>query len=359
MEYKSDNYNNNKSLESLRLLNLNNNFIKKYEGNKNKRFRVNEKDKIFWPLSNNGVISYYTNSCLYISILSYLNNVLGININIHQLRQIGKLNTNENNAMFDDRIPRHEQGLQDIVNRYNLEIIFLNVKSNGKLYDKSDFSAISNIIKSNGRNRNRFYICSYGLHFELVIFSNLWNINLKNYFPNEQIENISNKFLVFDKNENDYIDINELKFRNKLLSKEINNLENELKSKKEVLKLVDSSIKRDINFDIADLLAEISNYKAERKTNELKIEKANKKRIEYKVYSMEKNKKIIKEYINQFKTKRQFAIDTLLKAKIEFQNNLRLLINFPLSEEEKHFHRAFIRKELKEIDDALKKLEII
>ena len=347
------NVNNKKSLMQLRLLKMkNNNYIGGGKEN-------DKKSKNFYTKSNQGVIDNYSNSCMFISILDYLNGVLGIDINIHQLRQIGRMNDTENHKMFDDNIERHKAGLQDIVNMFNLDIHFLNAKNNIELYNKDDFLAILNRVKSNGNDRNLLYIVSSGEHFELLVYNELWGVDLRNFFPNLDFNDSKKKFLVFSEKINTYIDINELKNRNKILNDEIKNIESELKSKREILKLVSEDIKIDVNLDIGQMMSTMSSYKAEVQSNNLKIKSANELRDKYKAENMKKNKKVIEEYMKQFGSKKQFAIDTLLKARVEFENNLKLLDTFSLSEEDKEMNKIHIQNELKDIDDALRKLNVI
>ena len=329
-----------------------NNYIGGGKGN-------DKKSQNFYTKPNHGVIANYTNSCMFISILDYLNSVLGIDIDIHQLRQIGRMNATENHKMFDDNIQRHKDGLQDIVNMFNLDIHFLNTKNGIELYNRDDFSAILNRVRSNDNDSNSLYIVSSGEHFELLVYNELWGVDLRNFFPNLDFNDSKKKFLVFSKKMNTYIDINELKNRNKILNDEIKNIESELKSKREILKLVSEDIKIDINLDIAQIMSIMSSYKAEVQSNNLKIKSANELRSKYKVDNMKKNKKVIEEYMKQFGSKKQVAIDTLLKAKVEFENNLRLLNTFSLSEEEKEMNKINIQNELKDIDDALRKLNVI
>ena len=242
---------------------------------------------------------------------------------------------------------------------FNLDIHFLNTKNGIELYNRDDFSAILNRVRSNDNDSNSLYIVSSGEHFELLVYNELWGVDLRNFFPNLDFNDSKKKFLVFSKKMNTYIDINELKNRNKILNDEIKNHESELKSKREILKLVSEDIKIDINLDIAQIMSIISSYKAEVQSNNLKIKSANELRSKYKVDNMKKNKKVIEEYMKQFGSKKQVAIDTLLKAKVEFENNLRLLNTFSLSEEEKEMNKINIQNELKVIDDALRKLNII
>ena len=100
MNFISD-VNNKKSLMQLRLLKMNNNKFNNYIGGGKGN---DKKSKNFYTKPNHGVIANYTNSCMFISILDYLNGVLGIDIDIHQLRQIGRMNATENHKMFDYNI---------------------------------------------------------------------------------------------------------------------------------------------------------------------------------------------------------------------------------------------------------------
>jgi hypothetical protein len=322
----------------------------------------------FIDIFNNGWIENYSNSCMWISILQYLNNVLNIPININDLRTMGKINQNENHSIFDDTIPRHLEGLQNIANAFNLEIICLNVDDNKKLYDKTHVASILRIVTSetDPNNLNKVYLASYGMHFQLIIKCNYWNIDITRYFGNYNAKENEKKFLVFNDDSNNYVNINELGVRTKLLEQEIKQIDDEIKTIKLIKddKSIDSSILTTYKIRFGELIGEKSEMNVEIIKNKSTISKIKSKRQKYKEKSLKDsdNREKIKQFIQNhggMKKTKEFAINFLLERKIEIENNIIMYKNFDIPDEEKEIYLNELNNTLLEIDEGLRNLDVI
>lgn len=110
----------------------------------------------------------YFNQCLWLSILDYLNDVLGNNITLHEIRQIGSSNNtviNDEDKEFDS--DEHIKALINVATTFELQIHFYSVFRN-----KDEQLVISdepNWIVGN-RYPNVVSIGFYGAHFQLITY---------------------------------------------------------------------------------------------------------------------------------------------------------------------------------------------
>lgn len=125
--------------------------------------------KKFGVKKNNGSNgnNRYSNQCMWLSILDYLNGVMGNNINLDEIRAIGsRNNTGINNVMeqFDTKL--HFQSLLNVIETFDLQVHFYVVTT-----DKNGDLTISNnpnMIVGEVSSSNIVSIVSYGYHFELI-----------------------------------------------------------------------------------------------------------------------------------------------------------------------------------------------
>ena len=125
--------------------------------------------KRFFVKKNNGSdrSGRYSNQCMWLSILDYLNGVLGKNVNLDEIRRIGfRDNIGINNVREEFDIDFHYQSLLNVVEYYDLQIHFYLVSReiNGNL----SISNIPNMIVGDSSSSNVVSIVSYGRHFELI-----------------------------------------------------------------------------------------------------------------------------------------------------------------------------------------------
>tara|TARA_B100000674_G_scaffold484212_1_gene489284 strand:- start:430 stop:1536 length:1107 start_codon:yes stop_codon:yes gene_type:complete len=359
------NNNNHKSLFDLCKINQN------LEKNSKKRFNIyggnHHQDRKFMDIFNNGTIENYTNSCMWISILQYLNNVLNIDINIHELRDMGKMSRYENHSIFDADIPRHLEGLQNVANAFNLEIVCYNVDGDKTLYDRDNVVSLARVIKSvtNANNLNTVYLATYGNHFQLITKCDYHNIDIARYFPDYNYERDENKFLVFNDDSNGYVNVNELIVRNKLLEEEIKKLEDEIKTLKLLKddKNISSSMRTDYQIRLGEVIGEKSEMSLEIVKNRSLISKIELKRKKYENKSLkdEDNQKQIKEFIKENggeeKTK-EFATNFLIEKKFELENDIKKYKSFQIPEEEKQLYLSQLNSTLEEVNEGLSNLGI-
>lgn len=109
----------------------------------------------------------YSNQCMWLSILDYLNGVLGNNMNLDEIRAIGsRNNTGINNVgeQFDTTL--HFQSLLNVIETFDLQIHFYVVTrdKNGNL----TISNRPNMVVGEVSSSNVVSIVSYGSHFELI-----------------------------------------------------------------------------------------------------------------------------------------------------------------------------------------------
>lgn len=117
----------------------------------------------FETIRNSGARDGYTNACMWISIQDYLKYVLGQNVPLKDIRDIGLVKPEEKYTMFDTDISRHYNGLQNIARRYNLKIVIFSLMDNGQLLPYGQ------TINEQGQHEVR--IISFGAHFELLFKS--------------------------------------------------------------------------------------------------------------------------------------------------------------------------------------------
>jgi len=122
----------------------------------------------FETLKNDGTNKNgrFSNQCLWLSILSYLNIVLENNLTLEQLREIASSNdsiVNGINEEYDFHV--NERALNNVVETYDLQIHFYQAQIRNSNYLIGNEPLIYGNIESN----NVVAIVSYGYHFELII----------------------------------------------------------------------------------------------------------------------------------------------------------------------------------------------
>lgn len=164
----------------------------------------------------------YSNQCMWLSILDYLNDVLGNNLSLEEIRTIGsRNNTTINNELEQFDTTLHYESLLNVIETFYLQIHFYVVFRDGEHQFISD---IPNMISGNLSSPNIVSIVSYGAHYELITF-------------------IKNKLLYGGKIKNNDIFIPD---RDLALGKKINN-ENKLNI--EQIKRIDDLIDICVNFN--------------------------------------------------------------------------------------------------------------
>lgn len=125
--------------------------------------------KKFGVIKNNGSngTREYSNQCMWLSILDYLNGVLGNNFSLDEIRAIGSRNNTEINGKtqeFDTL--KHYQSLLNVIETFDLQIhlyvMFRDENENQFISDKP------NLIVGALSSSNVVSIVSYGSHFELI-----------------------------------------------------------------------------------------------------------------------------------------------------------------------------------------------
>ena len=115
---------------------------------------------------NDGTCDYYSNQCLWVSIIHYLILVENINITIYQLRDIasnnGRCRINDKDSMFDD----HYECLLNVLNYFNIKLRMFKRDRESELFyeETSDFHYNNPTLKSN----KTVFIKCIGEHFELI-----------------------------------------------------------------------------------------------------------------------------------------------------------------------------------------------
>lgn len=125
--------------------------------------------KKFGVKKNNGSdgSGRYSNQCMWLSILDYLNGVLGNNMNLDEIRAIGsRNNTGINDVRQQYDTDYHFQSLLNVIETFNLQIHFYVVTrdKNGNLTISND----PNMVVGEVSSSNVVSIVSYGSHFELI-----------------------------------------------------------------------------------------------------------------------------------------------------------------------------------------------
>lgn len=175
---------------------IENKYKKKYLKYKKKYLRLKNQKKIFCggdPTDNfkviknsggNGEIApnnkYYSNQCMWLSIIDYLRLRLGIDITLGEIREIASKNNTPINGpqeKFDSEL--HGGSLENIIDVFELNIRIYNVLCWKNSSNSSNSSTPSNkSMKINGDTpglifghlyHNIVHIVSYGAHFELIV----------------------------------------------------------------------------------------------------------------------------------------------------------------------------------------------
>lgn len=156
----------------------------------------------FKTLKNNGQKNGYTNQCLWISILDYLELVLGNITSIDEIRQVASSENakiNETNEEFD--FHKNSLALTNVLNFFDAQIHFytLLVSKNGKY--KIDTNEL--LIFGEVYSTNIISIAYFGSHFELIIEINNQKLFPDAKFINKNVHNFTKDLsLVFGKNSN-------------------------------------------------------------------------------------------------------------------------------------------------------------
>jgi hypothetical protein len=249
-----------------------------------------------------------------------------------------------------------------------LEIVILTVKPNGKLHRNRrrnmHWEAIRNVIKPNNRGpHNKVHIAAFYRHFELITYSQDWDIDIRNHFRDVEHDYVEkqDQYLTYNDFDNKYIDLNQIKETNKLIKIQINELLSSIKSQEEILNLVDNKFLRDdILKQIDNLKAEISLLKANKAKNKSILKNIEDKSKKLKIKSAKRNKDTIMQFISEnYGTEVEFAIDTLLQARVEFTESIEIIKSSDLNDFEKTVQLDNLNSELSSVNKALEKLGIV
>jgi hypothetical protein len=170
----------------------------------------------FTTVSNSGRREKYSNACLWISILDYLNKCLNKNLTLSFLREkFDKNKAFKDNQEFNLNNTLQVQVINNLCNSYDLQA---NIYYRNKNKDNSYY--LGNVAYSFGNNYNKHKvpIVAYGSHFELITSPSLLkDCNLcKEETKEETKENTYNKLCTYYvpkiyKNQNqEYVQINDL-----------------------------------------------------------------------------------------------------------------------------------------------------
>jgi hypothetical protein len=109
----------------------------------------------------------YSNQCMWLSIIDYLNGVLGNNFNLDTIRAIGSNNnTKINNKTEEFDTEYHLKSLINVSNTFDLQIhLYIAFTDNTQ---QVVISNEPNWIIGNQSSQNVVSIVSYGSHFELI-----------------------------------------------------------------------------------------------------------------------------------------------------------------------------------------------
>ena len=122
----------------------------------------------FSTISNSGRYgNRFTNQCMWLSILEYINNVLGNNITLEDLRELASSNgtaINDDNDEFD--YMDHGHALQNVIEAFDLNLhIYLPIRN-----DNNDLVIVNSdyLLLGDELSPNIISIIAYGAHFELI-----------------------------------------------------------------------------------------------------------------------------------------------------------------------------------------------
>ena len=111
----------------------------------------------------------YSNQCLWLSVLDYLNDVLGNNFTLEFIRQIGSSNNtiiNDKEKVFDSG--KHIEALINVATAFDLQIHFYSVFKNTD--EQLVISDELNWIVGKPSNPNVVSIGFYSAHFQLITY---------------------------------------------------------------------------------------------------------------------------------------------------------------------------------------------
>ena len=177
-------------------------------------------NKNFLALHNDGQDEGFRNACMWISIKAYLNNVLGFkDITITELRAQSGLSLGQYEE-FDTFL--HKDGLEKICLIYHLKVNIIPCNSTtGEL-------SVFDVPISNGKNE--INIVSYGGHYELILYNNVRKINIVDFFEEKKIYLNQDKYLVYDKDKQEYVDLRNLRKKLDLFENDKKDLLNQIKN---------------------------------------------------------------------------------------------------------------------------------
>jgi hypothetical protein len=109
----------------------------------------------------------YSNQCMWLSIIDYLNGVLGNNFNLDTIRAIGSNNNTKINNKTEEFVTEyHLKSLINVSNTFDLQIhLYIAFTDNTQ---QVVISNEPNWIIGNQSSQNVVSIVSYGSHFELI-----------------------------------------------------------------------------------------------------------------------------------------------------------------------------------------------
>ena len=274
----------------------------------------------FLPLHNNGSVDQYSNSCMWLSILQYLNLVLGNQITINEIRNIGRVY--DNNQMFDAKIENHWNGILEIARVFDLEIFIIPIN----IHNPNYLTQNNGFKESIGNGRHKVNIVAYGMHFELILYSEDHRINLLDYIVDDKKEKYINeikedkKVLIYNPDINDYEDINNITEKIKIFENDKKIVYDSIKNIELLLKDVDATVYKN------NLENELKLYKSNilLLSSEINVLKAKKEKL---------NKLLIKQTNELFNknnknNKNSNGVRKLLENNIEeIRKNIRIIKN--------------------------------
>ncbi len=138
----------------------------------------------FKTISNSGRIDGMSNQCMFISIYHYLKYVANIeHVTVREIREVGGLDSDTENIMYDYDDPRYANCLDKICSNYSIQIKIYCVNK-----EPNNHRWLGNCYcKFGSKNDQKVRIASFGYHFELIN-----SIGTTEFFKNDIINNTIN-----------------------------------------------------------------------------------------------------------------------------------------------------------------------
>ena len=255
-------------------------YEKKYIKYKMKYLNLLGGNKNFFTKKNNGGDNSgnYSNQCMWISILDFLNGVFEYNFNLGDIRRIASSNdTRINREREEFNTDKHYQGLLNVINHFNLQIHLYNsfrtMSTDLEISNKPDW------IIGDDFAPNVVSIVSFGSHFELITSigsKKLYNgkiVSTDTFTPNRELamgKSIDKKLDDFQLKELDFL----LDMSTTLNSVNINMEQDIEKNKTELKNLEISFLNNQKNEDYKDIqFSIVSSFKEYKNILETTIEK--------------------------------------------------------------------------------------